>query len=148
MKQIYLQILATAKWDALLGALSVFLGVVFNFITPVAGFIITSTALVFCDLITGIWAAKKQRQQVHSKGLRKTVAKITLYFMAIMLCHSVQTVYFNWLPLTYAIAVYIALTELLSNLENISIITGTNVFKEAKRTLRKFKLFNNEDLKQ
>lgn len=98
-------------------------------VIPIAGFIVTGSILVVADLVTGIIAAKKNKEAIHSNGLRRTVTKIVSYMAAVLLAHIMQQVYLPSLPIVYAISLYIALVEFKSNLENLSVITGTDIGK-------------------
>lgn len=98
-------------------------------VVPIAGFIVTGSILVVADLVTGIIAAQKKKEPIHSNGLRRTVTKIVSYMAAVLLGHIVQQVYLPSVPIVYAISLYIALIEFKSNLENLSIITGTDIGK-------------------
>jgi hypothetical protein len=54
-------------------------------IVPVAPFLIFTTCLVLCDLYTGTRAAIHRKEVLHSKGFRRSIEKIVLYFLAILL---------------------------------------------------------------
>jgi uncharacterized membrane protein len=99
-----------------------------QFISPLAPFLIFTTFLVLTDLYTGVKAARKRNEVIHSKGLRRSVTKISLYFAAILLARGMEIVFLSPkgfdFDLTYIVAGLIALTEFKSNLENISTVTG------------------------
>jgi phage-related holin len=99
-----------------------------QFITPLASFLIFTTCLVLVDLYTGVQAAKKRGEVIHSKGFRRSITKISLYFAAVLLARGMEIVFLSPkgfdFDLTYIVAGLIALTEFKSNLENISTVTG------------------------
>ena len=64
-----------------------------------------------------------------SKGMGGTIDKTVLYMVAILICRGVD-IAFNLTGLTettYLVAALIASRELLSNLENISKVTGIDL---------------------
>lgn len=102
------------------------------FAMPVVSFLTFTIALVFCDLISGTMAARKRKEKIHSRGLRRTVEKIALYFMAILLAQGMKEVFMPAAPLAYIVAFPIALTEFKSNIENVEVVTGVNVWNRIK----------------
>lgn len=120
-------IIEMTKAHGFKAAVSIFLAWIGAHLLPVAGFMVAGAFLVACDWITGVTAARKRSQKITSRGLLRTIQKITFYCMAIVLVVIVEHTFFrsNWM--VSLVATYIALVELYSNLENISIITGTNV---------------------
>jgi phage-related holin len=98
------------------------------FLTPVAPMLILTGILVCTDLFTGIRAAKQRGEAITSKGFQRTVAKISLYFIAILLSRGMEVVFFD-LPIARITAGYIALSEFKSNLENIGQYTGLDIWK-------------------
>jgi phage-related holin len=102
-----------------------------NFIMPLGDFIVTMTALVVCDLYTGTRAARHRGELIHSRGLRRTIEKIVLYFIAITLSHLIEVTLLDKKlseALTWTVTSIIAMTEFKSNLENISQVTGTKLW--------------------
>lgn len=98
-----------------------------NWLVPIRDFVLVTLLLVFFDLGTGLQAARKRGETIHSKGLRRTITKFAMYVAAIIGANAVQTVYFPQFPMVFAISAFIAATELLSVLENVGTVTGTNV---------------------
>ena len=101
-------------------------------IAPVGHFLLFTVALVGCDLFTGVWAAKTRKEELRSRGFMRSVLKITLYCIAILLSHGMNLVFFEpkgmGFDLVWMVAGIISLTEFKSNLENIAVVTGTNVW--------------------
>ncbi len=99
-------------------------------LAPIRAVVIATVVLVFIDLITGIMAAKKQGKKITSSGFNRTIAKLFLYQTAILMAFLVQQ-YFtgDTFPASKIVSALIGLTELSSVLENINILSGTNLFK-------------------
>lgn len=96
---------------------------------PIKSVMGVTIALIFCDLITGIWAAKKRKEPITSKGISRTLAKIALYECGLavsFLVHQYMTG--DLLPADKLVAGLIGLVELKSVLENLNTINGAPVF--------------------
>lgn len=105
-----------------------------TFFTPLKFYLLAVGMMVFADLVTGIRAAKKRGESIESGPLRRTVEKLVYYFLAIILSEVMMRAFFNdILPdkvsITYVTASFIGLVELKSNFENISVITGLDIWK-------------------
>lgn len=87
---------------------------------------------MFFDFATGVRAAKARKEKIRSRGFFRTVEKIVLYFLAILLSEGMKEVFNLPIPITYMVSGIIALTEFQSNLENISDITGTQLWPSIK----------------
>jgi len=98
-------------------------------ILPIKDFLIITSALVVLDLITGIVAAKKRKEEIRSRSLMRTTIKLLLYYSAILATEGVQVVFAEKIPITYITAFTIALTELKSILENVDAGTGSRLAK-------------------
>jgi phage-related holin len=107
----------------------------FAWAMPVRDFVAVTLIIVFADLVTGIQAAKKRGELIHSKGLRRSITKFTMYVIAILAGHAVQTVYFPDFPMVFTISSYISMTEFWSVLENVGTVTGTNVLDSVREKL-------------
>ena len=113
----------------LIGYLSAVIGWIVAFIVPLAPFLIFTTILVLCDLFTGTRAALARGEKIHSRGLRRTVEKISVYFVAILLTEGMIDVFNIPINITYAVAFVIALSEFKSNIENVESISGISLWK-------------------
>ena len=93
---------------------------------------------VACDTITGICASIKEREIISSNKLRKTIVKLMMYSMTIVLCHAIDTSMITLFDIGLAkfVSAIICGIELYSILENCYRITGSRVFK----TLTQFTL--------
>lgn len=109
-------------------------------IIPVVAFLAGIMVLVVADLCSGIAASHKRGIPLTSWGLRRTIMKGTWYFAAVLITHMVQQIWMPGVPIVMAVSSYIAITELKSNLENISFLTGTNIaFESLSYIARLFK---------
>jgi hypothetical protein len=105
------------------------------FVTPIAPFLAFTILLVFCDLYTGVRKAVFLKEEIHSKGLRRTITKVSLYMIAILLSEGLKQVFTIPMDITYAISGIIAITEFKSNLENISVYTGVDIWANLVKQL-------------
>lgn len=115
----YLKLVATAFGSWLLA-----------FVLPSASFLIFTTVLVFADLLTGTMAAKHRGEVIHSRGLRRSIVKIVLYFLAILLSEGFEQVFKLPIDISYMVAGLIAITEFKSNLENVGEVTGIDIWSK------------------
>lgn len=132
MKYLYL-----FKIDSLTAVLGLIAGAAASFIAPVQPFLIMAFALIVCDLYTGVRAAKYRKQVIHSKGIGRSIEKMTLYIIAILLAELFRTTFLHTsgigpieeFPIVYIVSITISIRELKSNYENIQAVTGTNVYR-------------------
>jgi hypothetical protein len=98
-------------------------------LAPIKAMMITSGALIFVDLITGVWAALKTGDKISSAKLRNTISKAVIYQLAIIsgfICE--KYLLDGALPVSKLIAGVIGMVELTSVLENANKIFGQNLF--------------------
>ncbi len=106
-----------------------------QFVLPLKSFIGVTLLLVVADLITGVQAAAKRGEMIHSRGFRRTVLKFSMYCVAIIGAHAMETVFFKDFPMVFSISAYIAVAEFWSLLENVGTVTGTNVLESVRKQL-------------
>ena len=99
------------------------------FFAPISDVLMFMCLLIFCDTITGIYAAKKRGDKITSYGMTRTTAKIVLTFIAIILSRGVEVIWLPNIPVAAIVSGYLCLTEFKSNLENISEATGNDLWK-------------------
>jgi hypothetical protein len=116
---------------------TVTLAALLDWVLPIRAFVGITLFLVCADLVTGIQAAHKRGEKIHSRGLRRTVLKFTMYSIAIMGAHTMQSVFFPHFPMVFSISAYIAVSEFWSVLENVGTTTGTNVLSAIREYLEK-----------
>ncbi|GAA4907200.1 hypothetical protein GCM10023313_07520 [Mucilaginibacter defluvii] len=110
---------------------------------------ITIYVLLLVDLITGIYCKVViKREPFTSKRLKDTTVKFIGYSMAVFIGLMVDIAMLgdSALMLARIVAGYIMLTEFQSGIENISIITGTNLWVMIKDKVTE--LFNSKIIKQ
>lgn len=111
-------------WEGLLLALLAWLA---TFLAPILPFLIFTGALIIADSFTGTIAARKRKEQIHPRGLRRTVEKFALYAIAILLSHGLTVVFVPGFEVAYVAAFVIARAELRSNFLNIREVTGVDL---------------------
>ncbi len=103
---------------------------------PVKGIMISALVLILCDLVTGVWAAKKRGEHITSAGFQRTLVKLLVYEVAIALGFIAQHYLMNDLiPVCNIIGSYVGLTELTSAYENIDGIAGGGLLKKILENL-------------
>lgn len=102
-----------------------------GFFEPLWVLILWFLIFVCCDAITGISAAIKERQIITSNKLQKTIIKLMMYSMTIILLHSIDSFMIIRIDIGLAriCAAVICGIELYSILENCYRITGNRIFK-------------------
>jgi len=96
------------------------------FLAPISSIIFGVVFLVACDLITGVIAAFKKKEKITSSKLSRTISKLLVYFVTIVVCRIINEYLLfgaDVVPLTSMVTSYIALTELKSILENLDKMT-------------------------
>lgn len=98
-------------------------------LAPIHAALATVLGLIIVDLVSGIAAAVRLQQPVTSNKLKKTVIKLLVYELSIVLAYVVGT-YLTGpsVPVLQVVTSVIGLTELRSILENLRSITGYDVF--------------------
>ena len=120
------------------------------FLMPIKMVIITAGVLIFADLITGIFAAKKRGEKISSSGLSRTVAKLAVYQTVIVTGFMLQVnLLNNLIPVVNLVGGVIGMVEFKSIIENANTILGTDLFKEVlnKLTSSNYQNSNKEDKK-
>jgi phage-related holin len=107
-----------------------------SFLVPTGPFLGIVIFLVFSDFVTGVRAAVKRGERLSSKGFRRTVEKILLYFIAILASEGMHRVFMPGVPITYMTALAIAVTEFKSNIENIETVTGVQIWASIKELVK------------
>lgn len=98
---------------------------------PAQGMLTTALLLIVIDLITGILASKKQGKKINSSGLQRTIVKLLVYEISIMLAFLTETYLLNHsIPVSNIVAGFVGITELKSCLENLNVISGGDLLKQ------------------
>ena len=74
--------------------ISMTLGAIVTYITPIQPFLVAVVVLVFADVVTGVWASLKRGEEFRAARLVKTVRKCILYTLAILLAHLMVVTFF------------------------------------------------------
>lgn len=96
---------------------------------PIKATIITVFVLCVVDLILGIIAAKKRKEKITSADLRRTVTKLFVFEVVLLVSFLAET-YLSLdtiFPASKTAAALIASVELLSIYENLNEISGNNL---------------------
>lgn len=102
----------------------------FAVFAPLKAVLLTTTVLVFADLISGLLAARKKKIPITSTGLKRTVGKIVLYEIALCLAFLAEHYLIGpMFPISKMVSAMIGLVEMKSILENMDIIAGQSVFQ-------------------
>lgn len=103
-----------------------------GFLMPIAKFLLLVSSMVVADYFTGTRAARHRGEVINSKGMRRTIEKIVMYFVGILLSEGLTWTFslprFGDLSLTFTVSAFICATEFRSNLENISSYTGNDLW--------------------
>ncbi len=97
---------------------------------PIQSAMIAAMTLIVVDLVSGIMAARKRKETISSAGLGRTLLKVIIYQVAIMLGFLTETYLTGAaIPVSKIITGYIGLTELTSIVENMNVISGKSLMK-------------------
>tara|TARA_R100001015_G_C4474353_1_gene56941 strand:+ start:159 stop:575 length:417 start_codon:yes stop_codon:yes gene_type:complete len=107
------------------------------FIGDITSSVLAIIFLVFADTVTGIWASLKNNQYLTSRRAGRIISKLVLYPLAIVVA-KVAEVYLTpaipWIQVTSGI---IAIVEVKSIFENISLILGFDLWARIKDAIWK-----------
>lgn len=113
---------------------------VVSFLEPLWVLILWFFIFIACDFITGISAAIKERQLITSNKMSRSIKKLLMYSMAIVLVHAIDKDMLTFVDLGLAkiCATIICGIELYSIFENCYRLTGNEVFRLLTRfTMKK-----------
>jgi len=98
--------------------------------------------LIMTDTFTGIWAAWKKngRKSVTSRKLGRIIAKFILYPLALIVSKVAEQYLSPAIPWTDVTAGILAVIEVKSIFENISLILGFDLWDKLKKQLWKDKV--------
>lgn len=109
-------------------------------LAPIQSVMMTALILVMADLITGIAAARTKKQKITSSGFRRTITKLLIYQIVIVLGFLTETYLTGSLvPLSKIISTLIGLTEMKSLVENLNDISGGSLLKSLVKKLNSVK---------
>lgn len=97
---------------------------------PIKASLITALVLIILDFIFGVWASIKRGEKVTSTGFKRTVIKVMVYELCIMLAYLVEHYLTQgFLPATNIASSFVGLTELKSILENLEDIANMPILQ-------------------
>jgi uncharacterized membrane protein len=97
---------------------------------PIGPIIGVAVLLIFADLFTGVWAARKRGERISSAALGRTVSKLVVYLTAIITSYLVEHVMLqDTLPISKLAGSAIGLVEMKSLIENFTVILGKDLFR-------------------
>lgn len=102
------------------------------FFTPTWKFLAGVCFLIVADMLMAIAATKKSGQEVKSRKMMRTVWKLIVYALLIMVAHVVKLMFKfpdTW-PIVEGVTGLVCTIELKSMDENFKLITGKSVFSQ------------------
>lgn len=124
---------------------------ILGFLEPLWVLMLWFFIFVACDTITGVSAAIKNREIISSHKLQRTIKKLLMYSMTVVLVHAIDTYMMTLIDagLAKICATIICGIELYSIFENCYKITGNRVFKVLTQfTLKKIGSETGVDIKE
>lgn len=98
---------------------------------PIGEILMFTGFVILIDTITGIWAAKKRGEKIHSSKMKRVLSKLILYPLAIILASWSERI-LPGIPFIKGAALLLVSVEGKSVLENLGDILGYNLLKMAK----------------
>lgn len=105
------------------------------FFSPVKAAIFSVIVLALFDFVTGLAASRKKDQPWTSRRAYSSIVKVTMYSVLILASHLMETHLIDFLPLVKLATSSIAMVELKSLYENISITLGIDLWKALKNVM-------------
>jgi len=107
-------------------------------LAPIKPALATAFLLVMVDLVTGLMAARKRKEKITSLGLRRTISKLFIYELLIILSFLTEThLTGDLIPLVKLFAGFVGITELKSVMENLDAISGEPIISKIVDKLTK-----------
>lgn len=104
--------------------------VLWAILTPIKPLLISCGFLIVADMITGIVAAKKRKEEIRSAEMRRTITKMVVYQVAIISAFVLEKYMLSeLLPISKIVSGVIGMVEFKSILENVSTIAGQDILK-------------------
>jgi len=101
----------------------------FVVLAPVHSVMATALALMVIDLFLGVWAANKRGDVITSAGLRRTLTKLVVYELGVVVAFlGEHFLLSDEVPLVKLAGAAIAMVELKSIVENLNEINGSPIF--------------------
>lgn len=117
------------------GALAMWIDLMAPFLIPIQYYLIFMIMAIVFDTLTGIVAAAKEKKAITSKGIWRTIEKIGIAFIVIILSEAFRKIWIPMIPLTQGVSAIIGAAELLSVYENYRRITGVDIINKLRDKL-------------
>ena len=117
------------------GALAMWIDLMAPFLIPIQWYLIFMIMAIVFDTLTGLIAARKEKKTITSRGIWRTVEKITIAFMVILLSEGFRVIWIPSIPITQGVSAIIAAAELLSVYENYRRITGVDILTKLREKI-------------
>lgn len=109
------------------------------YFAPAGGQLFVVAMAVLCDTATGIWAARKTGEKISSRRLADIFPKLFVYFLLILLAHTIENVF--KLDFGFSVRSIVSLAilgnELMSIDENMKKATGKGVFQKVIEAIKR-----------
>jgi hypothetical protein len=96
------------------------------FVSPIKELGYAIGFFVIVDLVTGMWASRREGKPITSDRFGRTVTKTIVYLIAIVVAHVAELYALPDVPLVKVVGGLVAGTELLSVYENLTRISGVD----------------------
>lgn len=123
-------------YEKLVQILSATLVGVLAYLSPMGEVFWCMFLFVFADLLTGIYASRKNHIATSSRRMRKSIAKLLCYLLAILLSFVAERSFGAEFGSYKLIGGFVCLVEFLSILENLTTITGNPIFLKIIELIR------------
>ena len=108
------------------------------FFAPIATLGHVLVLVIIFDFIKGILASKKRKEPILSRKMSRSIYKLLLYSLFLLVLYSLEVVLFGRLvPITKVGFGLILLAETKSGAENMDTIFNTNIFKSIYAMIKK-----------
>ena len=104
--------------------------IILTIFAPVQAAALAVFAIVLIDLITGVLAARKRKEEITSARIRDSVSKLFIYEIALLSALLLENYLLSGMvPAIKIVSAVIGVAEGKSVLENLDTLQGGNMFK-------------------
>ena len=104
--------------------------IILTIFAPVQAAALAVFAIVIIDLITGVLAARKRKEEITSARIRDSVSKLFIYEIALLSALLLENYLLSGMvPAIKIVSAVIGVAEGKSVLENLDTLQGGNMFK-------------------
>ena len=97
-------------------------------LSPIKPLLIACGFLIVADMITGMFAAHKRKEQIQSAEMRRSITKMVVYQIAIIAAFVLEKYMMDSIvPVSKIVSGVIGMVEFKSILENVSTIAGQDI---------------------